>query len=66
MQFRVAGKVRNGSDQSAADAKSSSRLMMTGKVISARQQTIGDGNLAAGATGDFTIAFVARGNTGPL
>lgn len=64
LQFRVVGQVRNGSNQPAADAKIVvTAYDATGKVISARQQTIGDGNLAAGATGNFTISFVASGGT---
>jgi LysM repeat protein len=63
-QFRVIGQVRNGSNRQATDVK----IIVTaydaaGKVISARQQTLGDGNLAPGATGDFAIAFAASGGT---
>jgi len=63
-QFRVIGQVRNGSNRQATDVK----IIVTaydvaGKVISARQQTLGDGNLAPGATGDFAIAFAASSGT---
>jgi len=64
LQFRVIGKVRNTSDRPAADVK----IVVTAydaasKVISARQQTLGDGNLAASATADFAISFAPSGGT---
>jgi len=64
LQFRVFGKARNGSDKPAAGAK----IIVTaydaaGQVIGYRQQTLGDGNLAAGATGDFSVTFAPSGGT---
>ena len=64
LQFRVIGKARNASDRPAVDVK----IIVTaydaaGQVIAARQQTLGDGNLASGATGDFAISFAPSGGT---
>jgi len=64
LQFRVIGKARNASDRPATDVK----IVVTaydaaGQVIAARQQTLGDGNLASGATGDFAISFAPSGGT---
>ena len=64
LQFRVFGKVRNSSDKPAAGAK----IIVTAydaasNVIGYRQQTLGDGNLAAGATSDFSVTFAPSGGT---
>jgi LysM repeat protein len=64
LQFRVVGKARNASDKPAASAK----VVVTAydaanKVIGYRQQPLGDGNLAAGATVDFSVTFAPSGGT---
>lgn len=64
LQFRVVGKARNASDKPAASVK----VVVTAydaanKVIGYRQQPLGDGNLAAGATGDFSVTFAPSGGT---
>jgi LysM repeat protein len=64
LQFRVFGKARNSSDKPATGVK----IIVTaydaaGNVIGYRQQTLGDGNLAAGATSDFSVTFAPSGGT---
>jgi len=64
LQFRVIGKVRNTSDRPAANVK----VVVTvydaaNNVIGYRQQPVGNGNLAAGATADFAVAFAPSGGT---
>jgi len=64
LQFRVVGKAQNASDKPAANVK----IVVTAydaanKVIGYRQQPLGDGNLAAGATGDFSVTFAPSGGT---
>jgi len=64
LQFRVVGKARNASNKPAANVK----IVVTAydvanKVIGYRQQPLGDGNLAAGATGDFSVTFAPSGGT---
>ncbi len=64
LQFRVVGKAHNASNKAAANAK----IVVTAydvanKVIGYRQQPLGDGNLAAGATGDFSVTFAPSGGT---
>lgn len=64
LQFRVIGKVRNASSRPATEVKVVvTAYDATGKVVGYRQQALGDGNLAAGATGDFSIAFAPSGGT---
>ncbi len=64
LQFRVTGKARNTGDRPAANVKIIvTAYDTTGKVIGFRQQTLGDGNLEAGATADFTISFAPNGGT---
>ncbi len=64
LQFRVIGKVRNASDNAAANAKVIvTAYDATNNVIGYRQQTLGDGHLSAGATGDFSVAFAPSGGT---
>jgi len=64
LQFRVIGKVNNASDKPAANVK----VVVTAydaanNVIGYRQQLLSDGNLAAGATGDFSVTFAPSGGT---
>ncbi len=64
LQFRVVGKARNASNKPAANVK----IVVTAydvanKVIGYRQQPLGDGNLAAGAMGDFSVTFAPSGGT---
>jgi len=64
LQFRVIGKVRNVSDRPAVNVK----VVVTAydaanNVIGYRQQTLGDGNLAAGAISDFAVTFAPSGGT---
>ena len=64
LQFRVIGKARNAGDKAAVNVK----VVVTAydaanNVIGYRQQPLGDGNLAPGATGDFSIAFAPSGGT---
>jgi LysM repeat protein len=67
LQFRVIGKAHNASDQPAVNVK----VVVTvydaaNNVIGYRQQPIGDGNLAAGATADFSVTFAPSGGTPAL
>jgi LysM repeat protein len=64
LQFRVIGKTRNASDRPAVNVK----VIVTvydaaGQVLGYRQQMLGDGNLAAGATSDFSVTFAPSGGT---
>jgi LysM repeat protein len=64
LQFRVVGKARNASDKPAANVK----IVVTvydasNKVIGYRQQPLSEGDLAAGATGDFSVTFAPSGGT---
>jgi murein DD-endopeptidase MepM/ murein hydrolase activator NlpD len=64
LQFRVIGKARNVSDRPAVNVK----VVVTvydaaNNVIGYRQQLVGEGNLAAGATTDFAVAFAPSGGT---
>ncbi len=64
LQFRVTGKARNTSDRPAANVKIiATAYDASGKVLGFRQQALGDGNLAAGATRDFSISFAPNGGT---
>jgi hypothetical protein len=64
LQFRVVGKARNASDKPAANVKVVvTAYDVANKVIGYRQQPLGDGNLAAGATGDFSVTFAPSGGT---
>jgi LysM repeat protein len=62
LQFRVIGKMRNAGDKAAVNVK----LVVTAydtasNVIGYREQPLGDGSLAAGATGDFSVTFAPSG-----
>jgi len=64
LQFRVVGKAYNASGKPAANVK----VVVTAydaanRVIGYRQQPLGEGNLAAGATGDFSVTFAPSGGT---
>ncbi len=64
LQFRVVGKARNTGERPAMGVKVTvTAYDASGKVIGIRQQTLGDGNLGAGATADFTISFAPNGGT---
>ena len=64
LQFRVVGKARNASDKPAANVKVVvTAYDVANKVIGYRQQPLGNGNLAAGATGDFSVTFAPSGGT---
>jgi LysM repeat protein len=64
LQFRVTGKALNSSDRPAANVK----VIVTaydaaGKVLGYRQQPVGEGNLAPGATSNFSVTFAPSGGT---
>ena len=62
LQFRVIGKAQNKSDQPATNVKITvTAYDAASKVIGYRQQSLGDGNLAAGTTGNFAVSFAPSG-----
>jgi len=62
LQFRVIGKVRNDSARPAINVKITvTAYNAAGQVVGYRQQALGEDNLAAGATSDFSVSFAPSG-----